>query len=148
MDKKKKSVNQKETLVKVLRYIKPYGFLMTLTIIMAVASVALTEDDLLVAEYDIQYKKTHSQTLLPMLGEIRDMTELDMSSVDAVALAAGPGPSKIMRSHSARKTSACPAGASPPCGYTGASRPFSSKVTGIISLRVCLAMLSIRILEG
>lgn len=56
-----------------------------------VASVALTEDDLLVAEYDIQYKKTHSQTLLPMLGEIRDMTELDMSSVDAVALAAGPG---------------------------------------------------------
>ena len=42
MDKKKKSVNQKETLVKVLRYIKPYGFLMTLTIIMAVASVALT----------------------------------------------------------------------------------------------------------
>ena len=42
MDKKKKSVNQNETLVKVLRYIKPYGFLMTLTIIMAVASVALT----------------------------------------------------------------------------------------------------------
>ena len=42
MDKKKKSVNQKETLVKVLRYIKPYGFLMTLTIFMAVASVELT----------------------------------------------------------------------------------------------------------
>lgn len=56
-----------------------------------VASVAVTEDDLLVAEYSIQYKKTHSQTLLPMLDEIRGMIDLDMSSVDAVALAAGPG---------------------------------------------------------
>ena len=56
-----------------------------------VASAAITENDLLVAEYDIQYKKTHSQTLLPMLEEIRRMVDLDMESVDAVALAAGPG---------------------------------------------------------
>ena len=35
-----------------------------------VASVALVEDDLLVAEYSVNYKKTHSQTLLPMLDEI------------------------------------------------------------------------------
>ena len=33
---------QKETLIKVLRYIKPYGMFMALTIIMAVISVALT----------------------------------------------------------------------------------------------------------
>ncbi len=38
-----------------------------------VASVALVEDDNLIAEYTIQYKKTHSQTLLPMLEEIRRM---------------------------------------------------------------------------
>lgn len=56
-----------------------------------VASVALTEDDNLVAEYTIQYKKTHSQTLLPMLEEIRRMVELDLSEVDAIAVAAGPG---------------------------------------------------------
>lgn len=56
-----------------------------------VASVALVEDDTLIAEYDIQYKKTHSQTLLPMLDEIRKMIDLDLSTVDAVALAAGPG---------------------------------------------------------
>ena len=56
-----------------------------------VASVALVEDDNLIAEYTIQYKKTHSQTLLPMLGEIRDMVELDMSTVDAIAVTAGPG---------------------------------------------------------
>ncbi len=56
-----------------------------------VASVAVMEDDILTAEYNIQYKKTHSQTLLPMMDEIRKMTELDLSSLDAVALAAGPG---------------------------------------------------------
>lgn len=56
-----------------------------------VASVAVIEDDRLVAEYDIQYKKTHSQTLLPMLEEICGRIELDMTSVDAVAVAAGPG---------------------------------------------------------
>ena len=35
-----------------------------------VASVAVVEDDILVAEYTVNYKKTHSQTLLPMLDEI------------------------------------------------------------------------------
>ncbi len=56
-----------------------------------VASAALAEDDNLIAEYTIQYKKTHSQTLLPMLEAIRDMVELDLSTVDAIAVAAGPG---------------------------------------------------------
>jgi len=56
-----------------------------------VASVALAEDDNLIAEYTIQYKKTHSQTLLPMLEEIRRMVDLDMDTVDAIAVAAGPG---------------------------------------------------------
>ena len=56
-----------------------------------VASVAVIEDDILAAEYTIQYKKTHSQTLLPMLDEIRRMTELDFDTVDAIAVAAGPG---------------------------------------------------------
>ena len=39
---KEKSGKQKDTLIKVLKYIKPYGFLMALTIIMAIVSVALT----------------------------------------------------------------------------------------------------------
>ncbi len=55
------------------------------------AAVALLEDQKLVAEYNINYKKTHSQTLLPMLDEIRSMTELDLASVDYIAVAAGPG---------------------------------------------------------
>ncbi len=56
-----------------------------------VASVAVVEDDILVAEYTVNHKKTHSQTLLPMLDEVVRMTELDLESIDAIAVAAGPG---------------------------------------------------------
>lgn len=56
-----------------------------------VASCAIVEDDTTVAEYTMNYKKTHSQTLLPMLDEIKRMTELDLSTIDAIAIAAGPG---------------------------------------------------------
>ena len=54
-----------------------------------VASVAVVEDTQMLAEYTINYKKTHSQTLLPMLDEIGKMIELDLSTVDAIAVAAG-----------------------------------------------------------
>ncbi len=56
-----------------------------------VASVAVVENDTLLAEYTVNYKKTHSQTLLPMLDEISNMTELDFSTIDAIAVAGGPG---------------------------------------------------------
>ena len=56
-----------------------------------VASVAIVEDDVLLAEYTTDYKKTHSQTLLPMLEEVRRMIDLDMNSLDAIAIASGPG---------------------------------------------------------
>ncbi|MEG1291061.1 MAG: tRNA (adenosine(37)-N6)-threonylcarbamoyltransferase complex dimerization subunit type 1 TsaB [Lachnospiraceae bacterium] len=56
-----------------------------------VASVAIIEEDNMLAEYTVNYKKTHSQTLLPMLDEIAKMIELDMTSIDAIAIAGGPG---------------------------------------------------------
>lgn len=56
-----------------------------------VASAAIVEDQILVAEYTIHHKKTHSQTLLPMLDEISKMTELALDTIDAIAVAAGPG---------------------------------------------------------
>ncbi|WP_193726011.1 tRNA (adenosine(37)-N6)-threonylcarbamoyltransferase complex dimerization subunit type 1 TsaB [Anaerosacchariphilus polymeriproducens] len=56
-----------------------------------VASVAIVEDENLIAEYTVNYKKTHSQTLLPMLNEIVQMTELDLETIDAIASAGGPG---------------------------------------------------------
>ena len=56
-----------------------------------VASVAVVEEETLLAEYTVDYKKTHSQTLLPMLDTIGKMIELDMQTIDAIAVAAGPG---------------------------------------------------------
>lgn len=56
-----------------------------------VATVAVLEDDSMTAEYTVNYKKTHSQTLLPMLQDIAGMIELDLNTVDAIAVAAGPG---------------------------------------------------------
>lgn len=56
-----------------------------------VASVAIMDDAKLVAEYTINNKKTHSQTLLPMLEEIVRMAEFSLSEMDAIAIAAGPG---------------------------------------------------------
>ena len=55
-----------------------------------VASVAVATEEALLAEYTINYKKTHSQTLLPMLAEIVKMVETPMSEIDAIAVAAGP----------------------------------------------------------
>ena len=56
-----------------------------------VASVAIVCDDNLLGEYTVNYKKTHSQTLLPMLKEVAEMTELDLQTIDAIAIAGGPG---------------------------------------------------------
>lgn len=56
-----------------------------------VASVAIVEDNVTIAEYSVNYKKTHSQTLLPMLDEIVKMTDYNLVDIDAIAVAAGPG---------------------------------------------------------
>lgn len=56
-----------------------------------VAGAAIVQDGELVGEYTINHKKTHSQTLLPMLEELKNMTELELDSVDAIAVAGGPG---------------------------------------------------------
>ncbi len=56
-----------------------------------VASAAVVEDDNLLGEYTINHKKTHSQTLLPMIDQVVRMLELDLHTIDAIAVAAGPG---------------------------------------------------------
>ncbi|MCI9137110.1 MAG: tRNA (adenosine(37)-N6)-threonylcarbamoyltransferase complex dimerization subunit type 1 TsaB [Lachnospiraceae bacterium] len=56
-----------------------------------VAGVAVVEDDNLLAEYTVNYKKTHSQTLLPMLDAVVKMIELDINTIDAIAVTGGPG---------------------------------------------------------
>ena len=55
------------------------------------ATVAIVEDDQTIAEYTTNYKKTHSQTLLPMIDEMVRMVDADLAEIDALAVAGGPG---------------------------------------------------------
>ena len=50
------------------------------------ATVAIVEDDTTIAEFTINYKKTHSQTLLPMIDEMVKMVEADLNTIDAIAV--------------------------------------------------------------
>lgn len=56
-----------------------------------VASVALMEEDKVVCEFTMNHKKTHSQTLLPMVDEMVKITGYDIKELDAVAISKGPG---------------------------------------------------------
>ena len=56
-----------------------------------VASVAVVTDDILTAEYTVDFKKTHSQTLLPMIDEVVTMLGMDLHEIDAIAVSGGPG---------------------------------------------------------
>lgn len=56
-----------------------------------VASVAIVTDGILTAEYTVNFKQTHSQTLLPMIDEICRMTKQNLEELDAIAISAGPG---------------------------------------------------------
>ena len=55
------------------------------------ASVAIVDEENVIAEYSVNHKKTHSQTLMPMLDEIVRMTETELATVDYVAVSVGPG---------------------------------------------------------
>jgi tRNA threonylcarbamoyladenosine biosynthesis protein TsaB len=56
-----------------------------------VAGCAVLEDGLLIADYNVQYKKKHAQSLVPMMDEVKHMLDLDLSTVDAIAISKGPG---------------------------------------------------------
>jgi len=56
-----------------------------------VASVALLEDDNVLASFFSNFKKTHSETLLPMIDEIFRVTDTKPEQIDLIAVSAGPG---------------------------------------------------------
>lgn len=56
-----------------------------------VATVAITDEEKIIAEYSVNHKKTHSQTLLPMIEEIVKMAEINIDELDAIAVSGGPG---------------------------------------------------------
>ena len=56
-----------------------------------VASAAVVEEEKVLAEFTVNNKKTHSQTLLPMIETLQKTLELPVQEIDAVAVAKGPG---------------------------------------------------------
>lgn len=56
-----------------------------------VASVAIIDENVTIAEYTTNFKKTHSETLLPMLDEIVKMTGISLNELSAIAVSGGPG---------------------------------------------------------
>lgn len=56
-----------------------------------VASAAIYEDGITMAEYTVDFKMTHSQTLLPMIDEMVKFVGIDLNTIDAIAVSGGPG---------------------------------------------------------
>ena len=56
-----------------------------------VASVAICEDEKILAEYTLNNGNTHSETLLPMVENLALALGMSISDVDLFAVSAGPG---------------------------------------------------------
>ncbi len=55
------------------------------------ATVAVMEDDILLGEYIINHKKTHSQKIMVMIERLLEDLELSVSDIDVFSAAVGPG---------------------------------------------------------
>ncbi len=55
------------------------------------STVALLEDERLVATYTVNTKNTHSETLLPMVKHLLESANTSVDELDALAVANGPG---------------------------------------------------------
>lgn len=56
-----------------------------------VAAVAVVEDDKVICDYTMNDKKNHSQTIMPMIEAVKNQLNLDMKTLDAIAVSSGPG---------------------------------------------------------
>ena len=56
-----------------------------------VAAVAVMENGILLGEYILNHKKTHSQKLMPLIKGLMDNLELKPSDIDIYAVSNGPG---------------------------------------------------------
>lgn len=54
-------------------------------------SVSYMKDGKLAGEYYICDKLTHSQTIMPMLEHMKALLQMDLETIDAIAVTAGPG---------------------------------------------------------
>jgi len=55
------------------------------------ATVALVDEEVTIATYTMNHKKTHSVTLLPMIEEILKRAEMELVHIDGIVVSGGPG---------------------------------------------------------
>lgn len=55
------------------------------------ASVAFVEEDRIVAEFTLNDKMTHSQTIMPLIETMEKLTGRKISDLEAIAVSGGPG---------------------------------------------------------
>lgn len=56
-----------------------------------VSSIALLRNDILLAEFTLQIRKTHSEQLMPHISQLFEFAGLSLSDLQAVAVSSGPG---------------------------------------------------------
>ena len=54
-------------------------------------SIAVTEDNKVIADFTINNGTTHSQNLVPMIEQVQKFTNIELSDIDAFACSIGPG---------------------------------------------------------
>lgn len=55
------------------------------------ASCAVSDNDILIGEYSLSHKKTHSEKLMPLIEKLLNDMEIKISDIDVVAISEGPG---------------------------------------------------------
>ncbi len=55
------------------------------------ACCCIVEDKKIISEFIVDYNMTHSQTIMPMIKNMVDMTEFDLKELDYIACSSGPG---------------------------------------------------------
>lgn len=55
-----------------------------------IASACISEDDSCIKELNINNNKTHSETLIPLMNELLNVTNLSLSNIDLLACDVGP----------------------------------------------------------
>lgn len=56
-----------------------------------ISSCSLMEDGLIVGDYNINQKKTHSETLVLMIEQMLEKLDTEIEDVDVFAVCKGPG---------------------------------------------------------
>lgn len=55
------------------------------------ASCAISDDNIVLGEYSLSHKKTHSEKLMPLIEELLEDMNINIQDIDVIAISEGPG---------------------------------------------------------